>query len=135
MPTFFLGHQSYHFKTKRSSKTYLERTYQLNFLFHLINDTFVMVSFALVDSGRGHQTISAKCSSILLTLQEFLFARVYFLYKGPHVLQGYSIWKLFLLFFFVMPVKCDVLYYLNKHGLLISTSRCHNNPTSFPISR
>jgi len=76
-------------KRSRSGKAYLERTYQLNFLFHLCNDTFVMVSCVLVDSGGGHQAISVRCSSIILTLHELLFARVYFFCKGPNVLREY----------------------------------------------
>ena len=65
-------------KRSRSSKAYLERTYQLNFLFHLCNDTFIMASCVLVYSGGGHQAISVRFSSIILTLHEFLFARFIF---------------------------------------------------------
>ena len=85
-------------KRSRSSKAYLERTYQLNFLFHMCNDTFVVVSCVLVYSGGGHQAISVRFSSIILTLHECLFARVYFFCKGPNVLREYIICQFFFIF-------------------------------------
>ena len=107
----------------RSCKAYLEITYQLNFLLHLCNDTFVMVSCVLVDSGDINSFLSGFLQFYLLTLHEFLFARVDFFCKGPHVLREYIICQLHLFLEIAIDCDvCDVLYYSNKHSLLINMS-------------